>query len=37
MRFEDGFAAALGFGSELTTAQHRSGLIEIGVAAGELA
>ena len=37
LRFEDGFAAALGFGSEFTTAQHRLCLIEIGVPAGKLA
>src|SRR6267154_2454546 len=37
LRFEDGFAQPLGFGSEFTATQHGSGLIEIGVTARKLA
>jgi hypothetical protein len=37
LRFEDGFAAALGFGSEFTAVQNGPGLIEISIPAGKLA
>ncbi len=37
LRFEDGFTAAFGFGSEFATTQHGLGLIKIGIPAAKLA